>query len=731
MPNLVPSPEHRLVAAKRPGVVYEFREFRLDCGRFELVRNSHPLRVERKPMELLILLASRAGQLVSRTEIAERLWSREVFVDTEHGINTAIRKLRHLFRDDPDDSRFIQTVTGKGYRFVAPVSVVMAAVPDLPANVTPETALAAALPSRRRVVGWYVGAGVCALLAFGGTALYRARHRTPEVRYTQLTDFTDSAVAPALSPDERMVAFIRGGDGFLTSDQIYVKMLPNGEARRVTDDMRPKYGLTFSPDGSEIAYTVLEDSGFSTYEVSALGGEPHLLLKNAAGLVWLDPQRLLFSEIRPGQGIHMGVVTATVNRAGLHEIYFPAHERGMAHYSYPSPDRHWAVVVEMNGNGDWAQCRLVALEGQGAVRPVGPAGACTSAGWSPDGGWMYFTAKLKGQSHIWRQRFPDGEPQQITFGPTEEDGVVVEANGRTLITSVGVHESAIWIHDGSGERSLSSEGEVVGGYSPASFSLDGSTIDYLLRHGEGGGTELWRTWVDSGKSEAVFPGVSMTAFDLPPDGKEVVYTTAASDGTTQLWLAPVDRSFPATTVGVSGARWPHFGARGQILFQQPEGNANYLEQIDPDGSHLSKVFPYPIVEYQGVSPSRRWVMAVLPRTSGENLPAIMAVPLDGGVPRRICASYCAPRWSTDGKFLFVPVEDSSRTSPGRSLAIPIGPGETLPDLPAGGIAPLAEPSVVLGAESVGRGELVPGKDPEHYAWVNTTVHRNLYRISLP
>ena len=114
----------------------------------------------------------------------------------------------------------------------------------------------------------------------------------------QLTDFTDSAVAPALSPDGHMVAFIRGGNGFLTSDQIYIKMLPNGEARRVTDDARPKYGLAFSPDGAEIAYTVLETTVFSTYEVSALGGEPHLLLKNAAGLVWLDPQHLLFSEIQ-------------------------------------------------------------------------------------------------------------------------------------------------------------------------------------------------------------------------------------------------------------------------------------------------------------------------------------------------------------------------------------------------------------------------------------------------
>jgi DNA-binding winged helix-turn-helix (wHTH) protein len=60
-------------------------------------------------MELLILLASREGQLVTRSEIADRLWASEVFVDTEHGINTAIRKLRYLLRDDPDNPQFIQT----------------------------------------------------------------------------------------------------------------------------------------------------------------------------------------------------------------------------------------------------------------------------------------------------------------------------------------------------------------------------------------------------------------------------------------------------------------------------------------------------------------------------------------------------------------------------------------------------------------------------------------------
>jgi eukaryotic-like serine/threonine-protein kinase len=362
---------------------------------------------------------------------------------------------------------------------------------------------------------------------------------------------------------------------------------------------------------------------------------------------------------------------------------------------------------------------------------VGPTGACMSGGWSPDGSWMYFSATVEGQSHIWRQRFPNGEPEQITFGPTEEDGVAVEPEGRALITSVGAHQSAIWIHDGRGERPLSSEGEVMGEPRPPIFSPDARVIYYLLRREESSGAELWRTVVDSGKSEKVFPGISMTAFDISSDGKQVVYSTSEPGGTTQLWLAPLDLSVSARKVGISGARSPHFGVGGRILFQQAEGNRNYLEQMNADGSHRSKLLPYPILDFRGVSPNRRWATASIPKAAENNDPEVVEIAMDGGALRRICAGYCIPRWSTDGKILFVPVEEPSRTSPGRSLAIPVGPGENLPDLPAGGIAPLAEPSLVRGAQSVGRGELVPGKDLGQYAWVNTMVHRNLYRISLP
>ena len=103
---------------------YRFAEFQLDCASFELRRRGRTqkterISLERIPMELLILLLERQGSVVTRQEIVDRLWGKDVFVDTEHGINTAIRKVRQALRDDPEQPRFILTISGKGYRFVA------------------------------------------------------------------------------------------------------------------------------------------------------------------------------------------------------------------------------------------------------------------------------------------------------------------------------------------------------------------------------------------------------------------------------------------------------------------------------------------------------------------------------------------------------------------------------------------------------------------------------------
>src|SRR5204863_8744968 len=85
---------------------------------------------------------------------------------------------------------------------------------------------------------------------------------------------------------------------------------------------------------------------WDTWTVPVLGGSSSRLMQNAAGLSWFAPDRIAFSQIMAGTAVHMGVVTARENRAEEREIYFPSHERAMAHYSYPSPDHRSLLLVE-------------------------------------------------------------------------------------------------------------------------------------------------------------------------------------------------------------------------------------------------------------------------------------------------------------------------------------------------------------------------------------------------
>jgi TolB-like protein/Flp pilus assembly protein TadD len=119
----------------------KFGNFELNATSYELSRGGRPVKMERIPMELLMLLLARRGQLVTRDEIIEKLWGKDVFLDVESGINTAMRKLRRILRDNPRRPTFLLTVTGKGYRFVAPVEEVPAR-----AMATQRRAVLAVLP---------------------------------------------------------------------------------------------------------------------------------------------------------------------------------------------------------------------------------------------------------------------------------------------------------------------------------------------------------------------------------------------------------------------------------------------------------------------------------------------------------------------------------------------------------------------------------------------------------
>jgi DNA-binding winged helix-turn-helix (wHTH) protein len=96
-------------------------DFELDLRAYELRRAGRTLKLERIPMDLLVLLVEHRGELVTRDQIIEKIWGKDVFLDTDGSINSAIRKIRQALKDDPEQPRFVQTASGRGYRFIAPI----------------------------------------------------------------------------------------------------------------------------------------------------------------------------------------------------------------------------------------------------------------------------------------------------------------------------------------------------------------------------------------------------------------------------------------------------------------------------------------------------------------------------------------------------------------------------------------------------------------------------------
>jgi hypothetical protein len=293
-----------------------------------------------------------------------------------------------------------------------------------------------------------VAAAVVALIATNWLLwphFIRSENTTPALRWEQLTNFNDAAEIPALSRDGKLVAFLRGPGSFGTSanaGQIWFRSLPDGEPFQLTKTPLRKQTINFSLDGSRLFFTQLEGHFvWNTYELPLLGAqEPKLFMANATGLSWIDGEHVLFSEITTG--IHMKLITSKLNRTEERDIYVPVDPlQGMVHRSALSPDGKSVLLAEMDAEW-WKQCRVAPFDGSSVGRPVGPEGSCTWAQWSPDGKWMYFTVDTRTDGfHVWRQRFPEGAPQQLTpSGASEEEGLAMMPDGKSFITTSGTQQ---------------------------------------------------------------------------------------------------------------------------------------------------------------------------------------------------------------------------------------------------------------------------------------------------
>jgi eukaryotic-like serine/threonine-protein kinase len=423
----------------------------------------------------------------------------------------------------------------------------------------------------------------------------------------------------------------------------------------------------------------------------------------------------------------MSIVSATESRSDPRTIYAPPPPGGMAHRSLPSPDGRWVIAVEMDISS-WLPCRLLPIDGTSPGKTVGPAPAqCTDAAWSPDGRWMYFTAYTSSGVHIWRQAFPDGTPEQVTFGVSTEEGVHVAPDGRSFVTSIGTSQSTVWIHDARGDRQITSEGF---GFMP-SISPDEKKLYYLVRSG---GIRNWISgalWVadlDTGQRQRLLPDFMMQQYSISRDGERVVFGAVDENGRTPLWIAALNGHTSPRRLTTMNSGMAYFGGSHELVFGSQD--EPFIFRVQVDGSGLRRMNDTPALLPYGVSPDGQWVPVMDSLAWG----ALMVYPSSGGAPIKICDSCSRPQgtdpippplsWSPDGRYVYVKFNDST-------YAIPLGPGQVLPPAPPGGFPSRDAVAAVPGAILVADRPIYPGPRPSLYAFTRVSTQRNIYRVPVP
>ena len=283
-----------------PFALYQFGDFSLHCGKFELCRNGRRLKLERKPLELLVLLVTKHGQVATLDEIAGCLWEREVFVDIEHGINTAIRKIRQILGDSSDLPQFVLTISGSGYRFIAPVTAAEPAVteptqpsadvvdlPVAPPEISSTTAIIPSAPRPDHRLWLVTGLCVSVLAAISILTLGSHPLATHMLHRNTRPAMTSLAVIPLdnLSGDQSHEYFADGMTDELTT------MLAKDSTLRIVSRNLCQANQGCAPSLPEIARDLHVD-GILEGSVSRAIGQVHMTLQ----LIRADTDQHIWAE---------------------------------------------------------------------------------------------------------------------------------------------------------------------------------------------------------------------------------------------------------------------------------------------------------------------------------------------------------------------------------------------------------------------------------------------------
>lgn len=655
--------------------VFRFGPFELDLAQQRLSRNGIRLRLPASRIRLLHLFVTRPGDLINREEIASILWSNSQTVDTVSGINTAVNQLRGHLGDDSALPKFIETVIGTGYRFIADVEEVETPVnpaaarlqvetPD-PTRDTPTTRLVppegtSRVAKGRKVILGLIGAGFVPVLIAVVLVISVRRWRpvaqseipAGQLELDRVTGSGDIEFAD-ISPDGKYVAYVRTGE---SEQSLWLKQLASGRVLELTSMGKEQCpGLAFSPDGDFVYFvrkSPLAASG-NLYRIPLLGGSAARILAGVSGAPAVSHD-----------GRDVAFVRSTLITHGEDSIVIASLDGSAERVlrSYKAPGVHFNRIT-------WtADGKSLVYPLQSGLVEIGADGSAEQAiagsPWVevndvhdlPPGQDLVVASEAAETSHaqLFEAPLGGGAPQAITHDLSNYTAVRATSDGKVLLAVQDLVLSSLEILTPDKEarpRTLSAENQSHDGVDGVAWTPEGNLV-YTSESDSHG--QLLEIQPDTRHVQTLnldIPDSLLTSPAVSPQGDFMAVVQWRNFDVANIWRLNTNGSEGKRLTSGKQDFAPSITPDGRwIVYGSVEGEQSVLMKIPSNGGSPIRLTDYN-ADSPAISPDGKWI-ACSYAPNPDHAAMLAIVPISGGTPAKVfpLPETATPRlaWKPDG-----------------------------------------------------------------------------------
>jgi Tol biopolymer transport system component/DNA-binding winged helix-turn-helix (wHTH) protein len=536
------------MSANSSSLIVRFGTFEVNFQSGELRHAGQKVKLQEQPFQVLMALLERPGEIVTREELRSKLWPEDTFVDFDHSLNAAIKRLRDALGESADAPVFVETLARRGYRFIAPVNG-----SSYPGGLAPKQGKRSFF-LRYRIAIACLSPIVIAVLAW---AAWRPPVRSTEAIERRLTSNSseNSVSSAAISPDGKYLAYA-------DNTGIYLKQVRTAEAHTVP--LPPNFLARVDdwfPDGSHLLVSRKEQPGkASLWSISIFGGSPRLLADDASGgSVSPDGSRIAFRRLDLTYDGFFGREEWVMRSDGTDQVKVAADKSDGSEVGAPtwSPDgkriayvrASWAndmstTSVEVN---EWQNARAETLLSHSLLIPA--------LHWLPDGRLIY--APAGDDSGLWTVtlqqsgKVPEPPSRIATTGHGRISRITGSADGKALMFLRESLSANIYIGTlaEDGTQLLAHRRLTLDESASLAWSWTPDSKAVLFWSNRNGTPEIFKQATDRPLAESLMVGAGqLSGIRVTPDGSEVLYIStpksASPETPSSIFAIPTDGGTP-------------------------------------------------------------------------------------------------------------------------------------------------------------------------------------------